>query len=111
MRIKEFLPDVIDTAKRSPICDEPEIVTSRRTMLKLRIDLFMGGLIQVYVNERSNTISFAYILDHRRRFAIDSTGGWHRHPFHNPALHDPLSREVTFAEFLAEVEKHLIESE
>jgi hypothetical protein len=45
----------------------------------------------------------------REFFGADNTGGWHIHPFEDPADHIETSGDcaVTFAEFIAQIARRL----
>ncbi len=105
MTLDEFDRTVSEIVERSSICDVPMIVVSTEETIRIRIELFTGGFIEAYHNQRTDTTSYVLIQHRRRLFAVDNTGGWHCHPFHDPTLHEPLKDEMSFAEFLAEVEQ------
>lgn len=81
------------------------IVVSTEETIRIRVELFTGGFVEAYHNQRTDTTSYVLIQDRRRLFTVDNTGGWHYHPFHDPTLHEPLKDEMSFAEFLAAVEQ------
>lgn len=62
--------------------------------------------MDAFYNEQTGTTAFALIRDGRRVFGADSTGGWHVHPFADPSQHVPLQSEMSFALFVAEIERH-----
>ena len=50
-------------------------------------------------------MAFSLICEGQRVFGVDNTGGWHIHPFSDPARHDPLVDPLSFAEFVDEIEE------
>jgi len=74
------------------------------------MDLFSGGFIEAFFNERTGTTAFALIRDRQRVYGADNTGGWHVHPFVDPSRHISMQGVMSFAEFVAEVERHETES-
>ena len=76
------------------------------TFINLRIDLLAGGFVDAFYNEQTSTTAFALVRDGQRVFGADNTGGWHVHPFADPDQHIPLPDEMSFAEFVAEIERH-----
>jgi len=70
----------------------------------------MGGFVEAFYNEQTGTLAYALIRQGQRAFGADNTGGWHVHPFDGPERHDPLSAAMSFAEFVAEIERRLASS-
>ena len=106
MNLNEFEQHVYDVALGSSLCDIPTLHRLTATSVNLRVDLFSGGFIEAFCNERTGTTAFALIRGRRRVYGADSTGGWHVHPFADPAQHVPLQEAISFAEFVAEIERH-----
>ena len=50
--------------------------------VKGRVHLTQRGFLEVYFNERTQTVAVAWIEAERRRWGIDRDNlrGWHRHP-------------------------------
>ncbi len=105
MTLAEFEQQVFSTALASPVCGIPVVRRLTPTSINLRIDVTTGGFIDAFYNEQTGTTAFALIRQGRRIFGIDNTGGWHVHPFADPARHNPLSGAIPFAEFVAEIER------
>ena len=84
-----------------------------RFAAKYRLVIESDLYVQIYVNVRNGTTGLALIHQGRRLYGRDSEDWqWHRHPADDPASHDFSSegvREVTFEEFLLEVEEILID--
>lgn len=109
MSIDDFQKQIFVVAERSPICDSPVIELWGRQRIKIRIELFVGGYVEAYYNQETGTMSYAWIQEGARIFGADNTGGWHIHPFENPADHIETSGNcaVTFAEFIAQIARRL----
>jgi hypothetical protein len=105
MTLIEFEQQVFAVAIASPICGIPLVRRLTPTSINLRIDVATGGFIDAFCNEQTGTVAFALIRQDRRAFGADNTGGWHVHPFADPDRHDPLPGAMTFAEFVAEIER------
>jgi hypothetical protein len=71
----------------------------------LRPEVTTGGFIDAFFNEQTGTTAFALIREGERIFGADNTGGWHVHPFADPDRHDLLPEPMSFAEFVAEIER------
>ena len=97
---------VFAVAMRSPICDIPSVRRLTSTSISLRIGIESGGFIDAFYNERTDTTASALIRQGRRLYGADNTGGWHVHPFEDPALHDPMPDALSFAEFVEQIEQH-----
>ncbi len=105
MTLSEFEQQVFAVAMASSICGIPAVRRLTATFISLRIDVTSGGFIDAFYNERTGTTAYALIHQNRRPFGADNTGGWHVHPFADPNRHDPLPDTISFAEFVAEVER------
>jgi hypothetical protein len=101
-----FEQNIFEVASRSPLCDEPSIVVAGEETIRIRIDLFTGGWIDVFYNQRTQTTAYVLIRNEKRIFGADNTGGWHIHPFDDPSRHDPLATPLSFADFISEIERH-----
>ena len=109
MTLNEFEQTVFATASRSSICEMPTIRRLTPTTISIRVPLNVYGFVDAFYNEQSGTIAFALIHNDNRIFGADNTGGWHLHLFEHPEQHLPLSNEISFAEFIAAIEKHYAE--
>ena len=110
MNLTEFEQHVFDAALGSSICDIPVLHRLTATSVNLRIEVLAGGFIEAFFNERTGTTAYAWVRDRQRVCGADNTGGWHVHPVADPAQHVPLQEAMSFAEFVAEIERHLAES-
>ena len=105
MTLVEFERLVFAAAMRSPICDIPSVRRLTSTSISLRISIESGGFIDAFYNEQTDTTAFAFIRRGRRLYGADNTGGWHIHPFDDPARHDPVADALSFAEFVKQIEQ------
>ena len=71
----------------------------------MRVGVTTGGFIDTFYNEHTGTTAFALIRQGSRAFGADNTGGWHIHPFADPSQHVPLPGAMSFAGFVAEIER------
>jgi hypothetical protein len=108
MTLIEFEQAIYAVATVSPICDIPTIRRLTSTSINLRINVTMGGFIDAFYNAHTGTVAFAWVHRGQRAFGADNTGGWHFHPFEDPEYHKALSEPMTFADFVAELERYAI---
>ncbi len=108
MKLAEFEKQVYDAATDSSICGVPIIRRLTSTAINIRLSVSTGGFIDAFHNEQTGTTAFTLIYEDRRIFGADNTGNWHIHPFNNPDLHVPIQKAMSFAEFVAEIEKHFV---
>ena len=106
MTLVQFERSVFAVAAASPSCGIPLIRRLMPTSINLRVPVAIGGFVDIFYNEETGTTAYALIQSGQRVFGVDTTGGWHVHPFDAPARHDPLSGPMSFAEFIAEIEGH-----
>ena len=106
MTLAEFQRQVFEVVGASVICGIPFVRRLTPTSINFRIDVATGGFVDAFYNEQTGTTAFALIQAGRRVFGVDDTGGWHIHPFDEPDRHDPLPGAMTFAEFIAQIERH-----
>ena len=106
MSLAEFTRNVYAVAMASPICGIPTVRRPTPTAINLRLAVTMGGFIDAFYNTQTGTTAFTSIHEERRVFGADSAGGWHLHPFADPDRREPLSSEVCFSEFVAEIARH-----
>lgn len=110
MTLAEFEQHIFAVALESSICDIPNVRRLTSTSISLRVSISSGGFIDAFYNERTGTVALAFIREGQRVFGVDNTGGWHIHPFSDPARHDSLSTPMSFAEFVAEIEQQQLDS-
>jgi len=105
VNLAEFEAQVYMVALASAVCNIPIVRRFTSTSISLRIGLKSGGFIDAFYNEQTETTAFALIDRDLRVFGADNTDEWHVHPFSHPARHEPLSSSLSFAEFVAEIER------
>ena len=105
MTLAEFQRHVFDVAIASPICGIPVVRRLTASSINLRVEVTTGGFVDIFYNEETHTTAYALIRADRRVFGADNTGGWHIHPFDDPARHTPLPGEMSFAEFVSKIEQ------
>jgi len=105
MTLVEFEQQIFAGAMGSIICDIPVVRRLTSTSINLRLTLTTGGFIDAFYNEQTGTTAFALIRQSQRVFGADNTGGWHVHPFADPDRHELLPGGMSFAEFIAEIER------
>jgi len=106
MTLDEFERTVFQVAYSSALCGIPEIYRRTPTSETVRVPLVKGGFVDAFFNAETGTMAFAYIRQDQRVFGADNTGGWHLHPFENPAEHRRLTKEMTFVDFILAIERH-----
>lgn len=108
MILAKFERQVFSAAMASPACGIPLLRHLTATSINLRVDVTMGGFIDAFHNEQTDTTAFALIQQDRRVFGADNTGGRHVHPFENPDRHEFISGPLSFAQFIAEIERKFL---
>jgi len=103
--LAEFEHQVFSVAMASPICGVPTVRRLTATSITLRVTVSTGSFVEAFYNEQTGTTAFALIRVSRRAFGTDNTGGWHLHPFADPDSHTPLPGAMSFADFVAEIER------
>jgi len=63
-----------------------------------------NAYIEAFFNEKTGKTSYAMIRDDQRIFGADNTNKWHWHPFDSPIIHESTTGEISFEEFLAQIE-------
>lgn len=108
MSIAEFQHLIFKVAFSSAICDIPIVRRISPTAINIRVYLTLDGYIDVFYNQETERVAFAWIQDGNRIYGADNTGGWHIHPFADPSQHFPLSIDMSFANFVKEIENHYL---
>lgn len=107
MTLAEFEHQVYAVAAASPICGVPLLRRLTPTSVNLRLDIATGDFVDVFCNEQTDTQAYAVIRDGKRVFGADNTGGWHIHPWRQPASHEALPEPMSFAAFVGAIERWL----
>ncbi len=92
MELKVFLAELVTSLARLDFVASLDLRTEVFTV-KGRVHLTQRGFLEVYFNERTQTVAVAWIEAERRRWGIDRDNlrGWHRHPLENPEDHQAIS--------------------
>ena len=101
MSAGDFASRIIDLAAKHDFIQDYSIDVNEAVVLNARIDL-EKGFIDIYRNFETGKTAFAWIIDEKRVYGADNTGGWHTHPFSDPESHQE-SDEVKLEEFVQRV--------
>jgi hypothetical protein len=107
MTLEQFELDVTSTCAASPAVTGIAMLGAGITWIHLRVYLTDGSFADAFYNQATGKTAFALIKAGERIFGADNTGGWHWHPFAEPASHVPSSRAIIFREFLGQIEQQL----
>jgi hypothetical protein len=91
MELKVFLAELVTGLSLLDFVASMDIRTEAFTV-KGRVHLKEGSFLEVYCNERTQTLAIAWIADGQRKWGIDRDNlrGWHRHALQNPDDHQPM---------------------
>jgi hypothetical protein len=91
MDLKAFLAELVTSLARLDFVASLDLRTEVFT-IKGRVHLTQRGFLEVYFNERTQTVAVAWIEAERRKWGIDRDNlrGWHRHPVENPEDHQAI---------------------
>jgi hypothetical protein len=91
MELKVFLAELIAGLGLLDFVVSMDVRTEAFTV-KGRIHLQEKGFLEIYFNERTQTLAIAWIDDGQLKLGIDRDHlrGWHRHPLQNPDEHQPI---------------------
>lgn len=104
----EFEQQVLTICAASKVVKSVAQIQSGVQWVALRAYLEDDLFVDVFYNEETDKKSFALIRAGVRIFAADNAKKkWQWHPFENPKMHLLINHEITFAEFLRQVETHL----
>ncbi len=106
MNAREFEQQVRDICANSSLVIRINVLSESIEHIQLRILLTDLSFLDIYYHQVSGKTSYAQILDNRRIFGADNKRRfWHWHPREDPSQHIEAKREITFEEFLEEIEK------
>ena len=115
MSIDELILEAMQAKDHFWFVPALEIVERTNATVTLHFTISPNLFVQVYFSSRSGRFNLALIGASRRLYGRDrEQGQWHRHPFEQPAQHEPTPEGVSpqpVHQFLAEVETILIENE
>jgi hypothetical protein len=91
MELKEVLAGLVSSLTHLDFVVSMDIATEAFT-LKGRVYLQTSGFVEVYFNQRTQTLAVAWIAEEQRKWGIDRDNlrGWHRHPLENPDNHEAI---------------------
>jgi hypothetical protein len=91
MELKAFLMELVESLARLDFVASLELRTEAFTV-KGRVHLTRQGFLEVYFNERTQTVAVAWIEAEQRGWGIDRDNlrGWHCHPLQNPEEHQAI---------------------
>ena len=107
MSVEKFAENVIALCSQSFAVVSATILRLSLTWFRLRAYLKNESFVDVSYNEETGKITFAQIRNEQRVFGADNKQGWHWHPYEDPERHDFVEGEITFEEFLKQVEENL----
>jgi hypothetical protein len=92
MELKAFLVELVESLARLDFVASLKLRTEAFTV-KGRVRLTQHSFLEVYCNERTQTVAVAWIEAERRKWGIDRDNlrGWHRHPLENPEEYQAIS--------------------
>jgi hypothetical protein len=91
MELRVFLAELIAGLSLLDFVVSMDVRTEAFTV-KGRINLREQGFLELYYNEKTQTLAIAWIADGQRKWSIDRDNlrGWHWHPLQNPDEHQPI---------------------
>jgi hypothetical protein len=92
MELRAFLAELVSSLTLLDFVTSMDMHTEAFTV-KGRVYLQARGFLEVYFNERTQTLAVAWIVEEQRTWGIDRDNlrGWHRHPAENPEDHQAIS--------------------
>lgn len=103
--LEDFQQSIIAVCTGSSVVESVTLYEIRPNAVRLRIFLVNQTFLDVFYNEWNGRTSFAWIVDGQRKFGADNAGNWHWHLRQDPAQHVASEHEITFGEFMKEIEK------
>ena len=108
MNVADLLTSLRQQVRRRAYIRRLDLLEQTASLLKARLYIAPELFIQVYRNDRFDTINLVLIHNGQRLYGRDQLGGkWHRHNQTAPDRHDTSpdgQQPVTLSEFLDEVE-------
>lgn len=104
----EFEQEILKICSSSTIVKSIAQTRGGQAWLELRAYLPNNAFVNIFYNQETDKKSFALIQAGKRILAVDNAkGDWHWHPLEDPSQHRFVEQEISFAEFLQQVETHL----
>ena len=111
MTIDELLLEALAARDRFWFVQTLQIRERTDATVTLRFTIGPTLFVQVFFSQRSGRLSFALVGAAGRFYGRDREHGlWHRHPFGQPAQHEPTPEGMSaqpISQFLTEVEEIL----
>lgn len=111
MNVSEWLRVLYQATDDRVYISRLEILDQSVSLIKARLYISPDLFVQIYRNDRFDTTNMVLIYNNKRIYARDQLNGvWHRHPMHDPTIHDTSSagqQATTLEQFLDEVEATL----
>ena len=111
MTIDELLLEALAARDRFWFVQTLQIRERTDATVTLRFTIGPALFVQVFFSQRSRRLSFALVGAAGRFYGRDREHGlWHRHPFGQPAQHEPTPEGMSsqpISQFLTEVEEIL----
>ena len=105
IRAADFSLKVKQICAESALVVRVVIISESQHQIKMRILLKDRSSISVYYNDENGKTGFAQLRNNLRVFGADNAVNWHWHPREDPAQHVASEHEISFEEFMAEIEK------
>lgn len=103
MNPREFASHLIDICAKTKIVKDYDLAIHENIVVRSKITL-TKGFLEVYKNFDTDKTAFAWIVNGKRIFGADNTGGWHIHPYENPSNHKS-SESIELEDFLEDIEE------
>jgi len=101
MGTDELASKIIDLTSELDFARDYSLDIHEGIVLEARIELGRG-FVDIYRNFETGKTAFAWIVDEKRIYGADNTGGWHIHPMENPGKHVD-SDEIGLERFLEKI--------
>src|SRR6185295_5891718 len=100
-----FGSNVKNVCAKSEIVIRVASISEGELHIRFRVFLVDRSFLDIYYNQENGKTACAHIQRSTRIFGADNTMGvWHWHPPENPEKHLYVEQEISFAEFLQQVE-------
>ncbi len=113
--IADLLSEVREATDQTWFIGGTDVTERSGSTVSLRLHIRADLFIHVFMGESSGSLYFALIEMDQRIFGIDrECGEWHRHPYENPHIHEPMEQGLEpkpLLKFLSRVEKLLLEQD
>ncbi|KXA89111.1 hypothetical protein AKJ61_03505 [candidate division MSBL1 archaeon SCGC-AAA259B11] len=106
MNPEEFSSLIIDICAEKDVVEDFDLEIHENVVVRAEISL-SKGFVNVYRNFVTDKIAFAWIVDEKRIYGADNTGGWHVHPLENPSGHVG-SEPISLKKFVNEVRGQIL---